>query len=278
MAEIDTTPSIVEAIYGLHKSRQTDWRRPRLGGSRIGMECSRALFLEFRWAMPPAFEGRILRLFDSGFREEARIIAELKALGIDVYDTDEETGRQIQFTAHGGHFGGSVDAVVKGLPDSPQKAHVLECKTMNKKHFDLLLKSCVEIAKPQHWAQMQCYMRGIGLDRALYIAVCKDDDRIYAERVHHDKEISAQLLDRAEKIIFGELPPASECEDCKYCQYSLICKDSASPMTNCRTCALSVPKPEGGWYCRKNNNPIPADKALWGCDAWVSITNPGVQQ
>lgn len=279
MVAIDSfSARMEEMIHANYAERASDWRRPHLGASLIGHPCDRFIWLSFRWASPPNMDGRIYRLFDTGYREEARIIRDLRAIGMDVYDRDPDTGGQIRFTALKGHFSGSVDGVVRGVPDAGASWHILECKSSNKKHFDALLKSCVRDAKPQHYAQMQCYMRGIGIDRALYVVTCKDDDRMYFERVHHDKKGSWALFDRAERLIFGGIPDYKECDECTYCQFRPVCLENAQPSRNCRTCAYSRPSENGGWDCRIGGNRLTSDTERVGCRSWSSVTNPGVEQ
>ncbi len=48
---------------------------------------------------------------------------------------------------------------------------------------------------------MQLYMHSTGIDRALYYAVCKNDDQIYTERVKYDKEVAQKYIDRSVRII-----------------------------------------------------------------------------
>ena len=275
MVAIDSfSTRMEELVHAVYANKANDWKRPHMGASVIGHPCDRFVWLSFRWASPPQIDARIHRLFDSGYQEEARIIKDLRTVGLEVHDKDPDTGGQIRFSALGGHLSGSVDGVVRGVPDAEKSWHILECKTMNKKHFDAMLKSCVKDAKPQHYAQMQCYMRGIGLERALYAVTCKDDDRMYFERVHHDKKESQALFDRAQRLIFGHIPAYQECDECAYCQHRPVCQENAQPSRNCRTCALSEPQKEGGWKC---NNGTPLSQiATVGCNAWVSVTNPGV--
>ena len=45
--------------------------RAHLGASLLGHPCDRYLWLMFRWAVIEKFDGRILRLFQRGQREEA---------------------------------------------------------------------------------------------------------------------------------------------------------------------------------------------------------------
>ena len=233
-----------------------DWRRAHLGDSIIGDPCERLLWYAFRWFSPPDFKGRILRLFRRGQNEEATIVADLRLAGVTVSEGPTE-GEQWRFSSLGGHFGGSMDAAILGLHEAPKTWHVGEFKTHNKKSFDLLVKDGVEKSKPKHYAQMQSYMHKSGMTRAVYIAVCKDDDRYHLERIHYDKYFAGELQEKAERIIFATEPPPklSERPDyylCKWCSHYQIChQDQTTEERNCRTCQFSTPLKDGGWLCTK---------------------------
>ena len=66
----------VEKIYKSYEDKNTDPFRQHLGASLIGTECQRKLWYGFRFCSSPNFSGRLLRLFQTGFKEEARIIDE----------------------------------------------------------------------------------------------------------------------------------------------------------------------------------------------------------
>jgi hypothetical protein len=208
----------VEAIYKQYESKAGDPFRDHLGASLIGTECMRSLWYSFRWATKPKFDGRVLRLFQSGFREEARVIDDLRSAGITVYDRDPDTGKQIQYSSFGNHFAGSLDAIAQGFPEAPVAFHVLEVKTSNARSFKAMQKDGVKKSKPPHYSQMQMYMLWSGLDRAMYLVVNKDTDEIYQERVHYDKAFAEQLEDKSFRIIFAD-EPLDKCEgfSCKFC-------------------------------------------------------------
>src|SRR5262245_59715052 len=135
-----STPTL-SAIYAAYEAGRDDGFREDLGASLIGKSCERALWYDFRWTTPARFPGRILRLFESGQLEEARLVRNLRATGATVLDLDPQTGRQWQVTAHGGHFGGTIDAVAIGLKEAPKTWHVDEFKTHSAKSFrDLVAK------------------------------------------------------------------------------------------------------------------------------------------
>ena len=176
--------SLAASIYRWREATADDGLRPHLGASLIGHHCARHLWLTFRWSAKQSWEGRMLRLFDRGQREEAVIVAELRGIGAEVSECQPD-GQQYRVAMFGGHFGGSLDGVARGIPGgSATNWELLEFKTHNTKSFKELTEKGVQTAKWQHYCQMQTYMALTGMTRANYIAVCKDDDQIYHERVH----------------------------------------------------------------------------------------------
>ncbi len=214
MAVLPDSPTpTLSAIYAAYEASRDDGFRDHLGASLIGKSCERALWYDFRWVTRARFPGRILRLFETGQLEEARLVRNLRATGATVLEVDPESGRQWRVEAHGGHFGGSLDAVAIGLREAPKTWHVVEFKTHSAKSFRDLGAKGVAVSKPQHWAQMQIYMYLTGLDRALYVAVCKDTDALHVERVHADRAAAERLLDRARRVIEAKRPPSRISED-----------------------------------------------------------------
>lgn len=255
MAAIPQPSNTTAAAVAAWRERTTDQsHRPHLGASLIGHPCDRHLWFTFRWAKAQRFEGRLLRLFDHGKREEARVIEELRGIGCEVHADDG--GGQYRVSAVAGFFGGSMDGAVRGLPEAPKAWHVLEIKTHGAKSFKDLQAKGVKAAKPMHWTQMQTYMHLTGMTRALYYAVNKDTDDLHIERVEHDEAEGERILARAERIIRAESPPMGISTDpayfeCKWCHHYDLCHGQAVAEVNCRTCAHSTPDMgRGKWTCR----------------------------
>ena len=248
------TDSTISRIYKAWEEKQAIHHREHLGASRIGRECERELWYEFRWAKKPAFSGRMLRLFARGQLEESTIVADLRAAGIEVHEVDEN-GKQFRFSDHAEHFAGSMDGCGKGFVEAPKAWHVLEFKTHNDKSFAALEKDGVEKSKPEHYAQMQVYMGWSGMDRAMYVAVNKNTDEIYIERIRFDKELFESLRAKAKSIIFSDSPPDRINESpaffkCKMCSFQSICHGLGElPEKNCRTCNHAHALEDGGWGC-----------------------------
>lgn len=250
--------STVRRIYEHYEAEAANaWMRPHLGASEIGHACERALWYSFRWAARKRFNGRMLRLFETGNMEEIRLARELAAIGIEIHTLDVHTGKQIRVSAHGGHFGGSMDGRIRGLVEAPATWHVFEAKTHNAKSWRAVASKGVRAAKPTHYAQMQIYMGLEGLTRAAYFAVNKDDDQLYLERIAFEQAAFDALMAKTERIVFAAIPPdrISSNPDskphCAWCDYRALCHglNMEPPLKNCRTCLSATPEPNGTWTC-----------------------------
>lgn len=263
----------VAAIDKAHQDRQ---EKPRyhMGASLLGHHCDRWLWLNFRWAVIEKFPGRILRLFRRGHHEEKWIVDDLKAIGVDIIKTEEDQAR-VNF---GGHVAGSLDGIIKsGLPEAPKTEHVAEFKTHSKKSFDDLVKKGVEDAKPMHFVQMQIYMFGLDINRAFYLAVNKDDDSIYTERLKIQPEIGKKYIERGERIATADRMPepcsggSATWYQCKWCAAHSFCwEEQKTKEVNCRTCANVTATESGNFQCEKNGCTIPneAQHGEYDCHAF----------
>lgn len=264
--------SLISDIDASHEARA---ERPRshMGCSQLGHQCDRWLWISFRWAAIESFSGRILRLFRRGQMEEETVVSDLRAAGCHVTHTGQEQSR-VDF---GVHVSGSIDGIIEfGVPEAPRKKHVLEIKTHSLKSFNDLVAKGVQLSKPVHWAQMQVYMLGATVDRALYYAVCKDDDRVYTERVRLCAESAQAYVDRGQRIALTERMPepvvgaSASWYQCKFCPaYKMCHQGEPTKQANCRTCAHSTPQDDGTWHCARWDDMIPTDAQHKGCGSHV---------
>lgn len=263
--------------------------RGHMGASILGEECGRAIWYNFRWATKSSFDGRILRLFNRGHLEEGRIIAQLLMIGMQVWQQDEN-GKQFRISWADGHAGGSGDGLVLGIPDVPDVLNVLECKTHGEKSFIELAGKLpdwrnyilgkgpftgkgVKACKPEHYIQMQLYMRRMGHTMALYIAVCKNTDDQYMELITLQPEMADQYADRGEKLVWMEKAPSRINNSpgffkCRFCDHRPVCHLKAAVAVNCRSCQFVKPIKEGKWFCNKHKVELPDAKQQVGCPDW----------
>lgn len=270
MAEIPESKNTIEKkIYKYYELHQEP-PRPHIGASELGNPCERAIWLKFRLAVIEKFNGRMLLLFDRGQREEERIINHLRNIGVRVTHTGNN---QMRFS-FGSHVAGSCDGIIEGgLPNAPKARAILECKTHSDKSFNDVKKKGVEKSKPNHWIQCNIYGYGAGIDRALYVAVNKNNDEIYTEWLHLDKAIAQKYIERGQRIALEErIPPPISTDpswfSCKFCPSHSFCFDThLTKEVTCRTCAHSTPKTDSTWRCeRYGADDIPFEYQLQGCD------------
>ena len=263
-----TLEKVLPTVADAYSSEGNEFRT-HLGASVLGNKCSRAIWYGFRWVHKPKFEGRILRLFNRGHLEEGRVIALLLSAGIEVWSTSPD-GKQFRITANGGHVGGSLDGVGRGIPELGKVPFLLEYKTHNDKSFTSLTTQGVAVSKPEHFVQMQLYMDKMGLGWALYIAVNKNTDHIHAEIVQAFPDFAASQFDRAADIVYSPVPlpklnKSPGWYECRFCDFVNVCHNGTAPEVNCRTCEFSVPEPNGTWICRRTIEVLDKKKQLEGC-------------
>jgi hypothetical protein len=264
---------VVDKIYESIKLQdsKTETYLGRLGSSSIGDSCTRAVFLSWRAYEASDFGGRMLRVFGTGHWQEARIVEDLRRAGYKVWDKDE-AGNQFEYIDPTGHFISKVDGVLKGYPGCVEKAHVLEIKTHNKSSFASLLKYKVQVSKPVHYTQVQSSMMLSGMNRAVYVAVCKDDEQIYVERIKEDKVAQLGIAKRIETLLNATLKPAGISEDplnsklCMFCSVKQVCAGVVSPQRTCRSCRASCAVEGGNWRCELKDKLLTKDEQRAACE------------
>ena len=271
--------STVDAIYAIHEKATNDSpERDYIGWSAIGGGCERATYYDWRWVTQKHFEGRISRLFLTGHLEESRVIKELKMLpDVEVFDKPPEGGQFAVAPMARGHLKGHLDCVVKNLPEYPGEAVLCDVKTANKNRFDRVVANGMAQESPQYVAQAMGYMGLMGLKRAVYFYVCKDDDRLHCEWLEFNQVAFDQQVAKAERIIASDRPPMRGHADptdyqCRYCDHKPICWDEkVAARVHCRTCKHAEPADGGTWNCTLTNSPIPVSKQRIGCSQHVFV-------
>ncbi len=243
---------------------------PVLRCSGLGESCDRRLWYGFRWAHEPErFKGRIRRIFANGHDREARIVEMLKSAGMQVQEIDPATGRQWRVELIDGVLAGSCDGIVTGVPESPATPHLLEIKTMNRERWDAWRRKGVRVSDPKYFVQVQLYMHGLRLDRALFVAENQDSKDIEVERIPYDAAFAIAQVERARRIAFSEIAPprvsdSPDWYECRFCPARAICHDGGSAGRNCRTCLAST-LTEGGWGCARHGVDLSEHAQRQGC-------------
>ena len=268
---------IVNRIYAGYEleDRKPDIYLGRLGSSFVGEECLRNIWLDWRGFNRKDFDGRILRLFGTGHWQEDRVVEDLRRAGYQVWNKNEHTDKQFEYADSSKHFVTKIDGIIKGI-NGYDDAMLLEIKTHNKKNFDSVVKKGVKSEKPLHYAQVQISMNLANFDRALYLAVCKDDEKLYVEIIERDEIEQEKLFKKVDKLVAARLRPAGISDDgtsfgCKFCDMKEVCVKDVEPLKNCRTCQQCIPYTDGTWVCELDSETLPIDKQLIGCEHYEAL-------
>lgn len=263
--------------------KYNDGHRTHLGASLIGHECSRYLWYVFRWCFSEKFNGRMMRLFNRGHREEERFKEWLEGIGAKVFTVDEN-GKQFQVSAVEGHFGGSMDGYCV-LPERfrIEEPVLLEFKTNGTgRGFEDLKAKGMAISKPQHFAQTSIYgyLSYEQFSHVLYMNINKNDDSIHLEVTKLNHDLAKQMVLKAERIIVANEAPARLSDNptfhkCSFCPAKDICHRGAIPEKNCRSCKFASAASNAEWHCKKFNSSIPKDFIPNGCGEYFPITSKG---
>lgn len=288
---IDEKTKTVAAIDEAWEAAQTGRHSYRLSPSTLGNECDRRLWYDFRWASPiEVFTGQKLRIFESGKIYETRLLDDLERSGVTVIRNVEGEfdkhgkPKQIGVSFAKGHGYGFLDAEAIGVKEAPSKWHIVEAKSHKLKSYTYLIGRGVERAKYEHWVQMQIYMHQRERSRALYIATCKDDDRIHTERINYDVDFNIRLELRAERIAFSDWAPPRIRDNpdgwpCTFCKHAGLCHGDDGPEFNCRTCLHIAARDMGEWHCVRHGHVLSREDQEKGCSSHLYLPDliPGEQ-
>lgn len=280
MVSIPNRPEqeIAQIIYSAYEERAAKKGRgiylSRIGASSLGTPCLRRLFFDWRAYARKVVPGRVQRLFDTGHQQEARVVADLKMAGLQVWDLDPETGKQFTYVdKETGHSVNKIDGVIRGVVGAEKTPHLLEIKTHNDAQWQALNKAMdIKVSHPEHYVQVNDGMRRTGLRRALYVGLNKNDENYYFERVRYDArcaewgEERIDALYRATTVPEGISKDASA-EGCRHCDFKDACL-GGQPLKNCRTCRHCEPGPGGEWLCNLHQKVLSWDEQRAACDSW----------
>jgi len=255
--------------------------RPYLGLSYVGESCERKIWLRFRWGAREEWTAETLKRFEDGHRTEALWIERLKLVdGLELLDTDPNTGEQWEVDCADSHSRGHMDGAILGLLQAPKTWHVFEAKCSEEKQHASLRKAIEthgEKGSLKQWnatyyGQAQCYMGLTGMERH-YLLVSLPGGRgtPITVRTEFNKADFERLMTRASKLAFANEPPerigSSTFFECRWCSFHAICHTAVLPARNCRTCLHSSPIDNGEWRCGKFGHVLSVKDQEAGCQA-----------
>ena len=217
---------LASKVYSAIEVEEAEQRaQPHLRMSSIG-RCERDLWAELQGVESERpFDGRMLTLFRLGHAIERHVIEGLRLAGREVLDVDPETACQWEVKSPGGEIVGHIDGVIVDTGSRKGERAILEIKSASEKRFEALLASeGYEEWNPGYADQLHAYMGWSGIRQAIAVVYCKNDSRIYAERIGFDPKRFDGLVAKVDRILAAEddppkRPPEATSQYCKFCKW-----------------------------------------------------------
>lgn len=235
-------PHVVDRIHAAltkERAKKSRLKAGKLPLSQIG-KCARLLWAAIN-GVPGERDpsGRILVLFDFGEAVETHLISLLRRAGFEVVDRDSE-GEQLRISDFDNRASGRLDGEIL-LGDRPhnQRWAVLECKSAKKDRFDEL-EACGSYERwdPEYVAQAQIYMGYRKRPECLVLVECKDDSRLWPERIPFGLETFEELQAKASTIVHATSPlprpPEAKTQYCQYCKWCDVNQWCWGPLSEVR--------------------------------------------
>ena len=228
--------------------RKAEPTRRYLGASSIGSSCMAYLTLSLRGFPGDTPSPQLLRIFGDGHRIERLVVEALTAAGHKVEELDPATGKQWQYTSHGGHHSGSLDGFITLV--GSQERMTLEIKSMNRKLFESFQKKGVALSHPHYYDQMQdglllARAAKVKVSKCFIVAYCKDNSMFHGEVVSYDEDRAVALLHKVSDVIDHKAPMRSGSYaqefQCKGCGKRTSCWEPSVTDRGCHHCAHAVP-------------------------------------
>jgi hypothetical protein len=204
-----TLPDIAAALNatidaGLSARRDSERPRTYVSSSGLGRACLRQIQYDFL-AVPKdegqEFAPKTLRIFEAGHRGEDMVAHWLRLAGFDVR-TERADGRQFGFSALDGRFKGHIDGCLMNGPVSMAYPALWETKALGAASWKDTLKRGVAVSKPVYAAQIAIYQAYLDLPNpALFTALNRDTQEIYAELLPFDAALAQRMSDRAVEVV-----------------------------------------------------------------------------
>lgn len=282
---ITSSDKTLAAVDAAVESEQADAGRGHLGASQIGRDCVRELFYSFRDFTPISFPSKTLYMFADGHASEDVMVGRLQKV-IDLEPVDPVTGKQWRFSDHGGHFGGSLDGIIRGgLLEAPATEHVWEAKALGDSTWKKLNKLKVELPEKEvlkafsltYYAQSQIYMHYMKIHRHYLTASTAGAREWTSVRTDYCKEDADFYRNRAERIIASDSPPPRIGRDatdfkCKWCDHKPVCWEGEPARINCRSCKHSYAGTESTWVCELHSKVLERNDQLFACEDHEGIS------
>jgi len=241
-----------------------------------GSDCQRKKWFQFHWVLNAKKSAEELSINSMAESAKDRILDRLYRAGVNVKKLDHRTDKKWKAECFNGHVAGEIDAIImSGLPDSPNKEHILFVSSMSDSEFKDIGEKGILNHDIEKFRTIQVYMFLFGIERAFFVAENRNTGELFTDRVRLDKNLAGIIIGGFESVIQANtMPDAKTKLECDSCTYKALCDGESCAAKNCRTCLHSTPLLDGdkvAWKCERYNQNVPAEYQSKGCDNHLFI-------
>jgi hypothetical protein len=277
---------VVRRILESYKQRE-DYYTERLGASSISSRnCNLYWWHSFRWARKEETEPEIIRMFALGHLLEEWALSDLKNAGYRIEDKDsngQQHERQSGVVVH------KCDGIIYGVDDADEnEPYLLEIKGLKQESLDKVRDKGLQKGSPGYFKQLQIGLTLFQMKAGLFVAISKNGNDFYIERVLRDSKLGVALIDQANATAaLKEPPPKTQTSDqsteCRFCSIRNQCWEENQRFgqyrpveKNCRSCRFFDVKIDGTdpvHLCGKTSKALSYDEQRAGCDQYRIINS-----
>ena len=219
---------------GLQVANAAQAERDYFGASEGGQFCERRLAYSYHGEKRPPFPGRPLRRFRMGHWAEDETVDWMRAAGFKIEHS--QAGFALLPRGDGSfEYRGHIDGVVKAGPEKLADIAMpypclFEHKIMKAAIWRASVKHGIEVGHPTYYAQVQIYMRQMGLAWCLFAYLNTDTSELHFELIPYKSEVGEALTEKVARILaskdpreFARLAQVSTDVNCKFCPYQEAC-------------------------------------------------------
>lgn len=228
IAPAATSPAayLKEQFHKLKRSRIRVHPAHTSRASSIGHECERYLTYErTSGELRKVHDEGLQALFDLGNADERFVIAELAAMGIDVFERSRDYhDRELELT---GHIDGALGAAAWG--DETVPAEIKSLNPFTAESIDSIddIRNSRQGWVRKYYAQLQTYLWFAKKPRGVFVLLNKVSGEITFIDCPADPEFQAEVIEKVKRIRdhvrAKTLPERHQTSECARCAFAHVC-------------------------------------------------------
>lgn len=212
--------NLIDLLEKTFSKSDAEMPRNYIGASSIGEDCKRKIWYQCHGIQPDKIELRKGLIFKSGHTIENMLVSLLRECDDLIVETPRTTFSDSELP----YFKGHIDVLIT----YNGQQYVVDIKTSNNSSFNQFKKNGLKSWNESYFSQLQAYMGMMGVNKAILLAINKDNSELHQEQVDFNEIYYASLVEKARAIYDSGLPPERINRSplffkCQFCSWKKTC-------------------------------------------------------